>query len=31
MDLKQLQQHGDYEWHLPATGRMRVPGVIFDI
>jgi tRNA-splicing ligase RtcB len=29
MDLKQLKQRGDYEWELPASGRMRVPGVIF--
>jgi tRNA-splicing ligase RtcB (3'-phosphate/5'-hydroxy nucleic acid ligase) len=29
MDLKQLQQRGEFEWLLPATGRMRVPGVIF--
>jgi tRNA-splicing ligase RtcB len=29
MDLKQLRQRGEFEWELPATGRMRVPGVIF--
>ncbi|HEX8980813.1 MAG TPA: RtcB family protein [Parasulfuritortus sp.] len=29
MDISRLKQHGPYEWHLPATGRMRVPGVIF--
>ena len=29
MDLKALKQRGEYEWELPATGRMRVPGVIF--
>lgn len=29
MDLKQLTQRGEFEWLLPATGRMRVPGVIF--
>jgi len=29
MDLSRLQQRGPCEWLLPATGRMRVPGVIF--
>jgi tRNA-splicing ligase RtcB len=29
VDTSRLKQHGPYEWHLPATGRMRVPGVIF--
>ncbi len=29
MDLSQLERHDDCEWHLPATGAMRVPGVIF--
>ncbi|MDP1653528.1 MAG: RtcB family protein [Rhodocyclaceae bacterium] len=29
MDLKQLKQRGEFEWELPAAGRMRVPGVIF--
>jgi len=29
MDLSKLQQRGPVEWWLPASGRMRVPGVIF--
>ena len=29
MDISRLQQRGPCEWVLPATGRMRVPGVIF--
>jgi len=29
MDIKQLKQRGEFEWELPTTGRMRVPGVIF--
>lgn len=29
MELTQLKQRGEFEWQLPATGRMRVPGVIF--
>lgn len=29
MDIARLRQRGPYEWELPATGRMRVPGVIF--
>jgi tRNA-splicing ligase RtcB len=29
MDLSRLQQCGPFEWLLPATGRMRVPGIIF--
>lgn len=29
MDIGILQQRGPFEWVLPATGRMRVPGVIF--
>lgn len=29
MDLKKLKQRGEFEWVLPAGGRMRVPGVIF--
>ncbi len=28
MDFSKLQQRGSVEWRLPATGRMRVPGVI---
>lgn len=29
MDLKRLKQRGEYEWELPKTGAMRVPGIIF--
>ncbi len=29
MDTSKLKQRGEFEWELPATGRMRVPGVIF--
>jgi tRNA-splicing ligase RtcB len=29
MDMKNLRQRGEFEWELPASGRMRVPGVIF--
>ncbi|MFA5123759.1 RtcB family protein [Zavarzinia sp.] len=29
MDLKNLKQRGEFEWELPKTGAMRVPGVIF--
>ncbi len=29
MDLSKLRQRDEFEWVLPATGRMRVPGVIF--
>ncbi|MHB9117528.1 MAG: RtcB family protein [Burkholderiales bacterium] len=29
MDLNQLKQRGEFEWELPKTGAMRVPGVIF--
>ncbi|MCK9985121.1 MAG: tRNA-splicing ligase RtcB (3'-phosphate/5'-hydroxy nucleic acid ligase) [Azoarcus sp.] len=29
MELRKFRQRGPYEWELPATGRMRVPGVIF--
>lgn len=29
MELRTFRQRGPYEWELPATGRMRVPGVIF--
>ncbi|WP_147821605.1 RtcB family protein [Salidesulfovibrio onnuriiensis] len=24
-----LQRHGEYEWHLPKTGDMLVPGIIY--
>lgn len=29
MDLATLERHADYEWRVPATGAMRVPGVIY--
>ena len=29
MDLSRLRQRDEFEWALPATGGMRVPGVIF--
>lgn len=29
MDLSLLKQHGHFEWQIPPTGKMRVPGVIF--
>ncbi len=29
MDLKKLEKHGDFEWHLPRRGKMRVPGIIY--
>ncbi len=29
MDTARLQRRGPYEWVLPVSGRMRVPGVIF--
>jgi tRNA-splicing ligase RtcB len=29
MDIRQLKQQSEFEWMLPATDRMRVPGVIF--
>jgi tRNA-splicing ligase RtcB len=29
MKLSNLKQRGPFEWELPASGRMRVPGVIF--
>lgn len=29
MDTATLTQRNQFEWELPATGRMRVPGVIF--
>lgn len=29
MDLSRLEQHSDFEWHIPATGKMRVPGIIY--
>ncbi|RKP46984.1 RtcB family protein [Trinickia fusca] len=29
MNLSLLEQHSDFEWHIPATGKMRVPGIIY--
>jgi tRNA-splicing ligase RtcB len=29
MDLNRLKQRGEFEWELPKSGHMRVPGVIF--
>lgn len=29
MDLSTLEQAGAYEWRIPPTGAMRVPGVIY--
>ena len=29
MDPSRLIRHSDYEWELPARGRMRVPGILF--
>lgn len=29
MDLAAFERHGEYEWHIPRAGKMRVPGVIF--
>lgn len=29
MDLHRVTRQSATEWHIPATGRMRVPGVIF--
>jgi len=29
MELAKFRQRGPFEWVMPATGRMRVPGVIF--
>jgi len=29
MDLKRLKQRGEFEWEIPKTGTMRVPGIIF--
>jgi len=28
MDIARLRQRGEFEWELPATGRMRVPGIV---
>jgi len=29
MDLSSLVRTSDYEWHVPRTGRMRVPGIVY--
>ena len=29
MDLTRFEKRGETEWHLPARGAMRVPGVIY--
>jgi len=29
LDIKQLAKIGDYEWEIPKTGEMNVPGRIF--
>src|SRR5258706_10380902 len=29
MDISRLSRKAECEWHLPATGAMRVPGVIY--
>ena len=29
MDTQNLVRRSEYEWEIPATGRMRVPGIIF--
>ncbi|MFN3885153.1 MAG: RtcB family protein, partial [Rhodocyclaceae bacterium] len=29
MELKSLIRRGEYEWEVPMTGAMRVPGIIF--
>lgn len=29
MDLHRVTRQSETEWHIPATGKMRVPGVIF--
>ena len=29
MDLSRLQRKSETEWHIPPSGKMRVPGVIF--
>jgi tRNA-splicing ligase RtcB len=29
MELKRLKQRSEYEWELPKSGRMRVPGIVF--
>lgn len=29
MDIARLRKHSDFEWHIPASGGMRVPGIIY--
>ena len=29
MDIKQLHKESDYQWHIEATGAMRVPAILF--
>ena len=29
MDLEKLQRKSDFEWHLPPTGKMRVPAIVY--
>nr|NIS40581.1 RNA-splicing ligase RtcB [Desulfuromonadales bacterium] len=29
MDLSTLEQAGSFEWHIPPSGAMRVPGIIY--
>lgn len=29
MDLTQLQRKSEFEWQIPATGKMRVPAIIY--
>ncbi|MGC1954844.1 MAG: RtcB family protein [Gammaproteobacteria bacterium] len=29
MDVTQLQRKSEFEWHIPATGNMRVPAIIY--
>jgi tRNA-splicing ligase RtcB len=29
MDIRQFKRVSEYEWHIPPTGAMRVPGVLY--
>lgn len=29
MDIALLKKRSEFEWHIPAAGKMRVPGIIF--
>lgn len=29
MNTYHFEQHGEFEWHIPITGEMRVPGIIY--